>query len=60
VSDESLGLVAEKRFLKEPSFRVPEEALRSVPPAGTLVWQVEVLFPDGTSARSATFFQRIE
>jgi hypothetical protein len=60
VSREDLEPVARARGLAEPRFLVPVAALADLPGGARLLWQVEVLLPDGERRLSPTFFARLE
>jgi hypothetical protein len=60
VATEALEPVATGRGLGVAEYRVPDEALASLPGGTKLLWQVEALLPDGSRWTSPTFVVRIE
>jgi hypothetical protein len=46
--------------LEGSEHRVPAEALAKVPDGGSIVWQVEAVFEDGTRLVSRSYVQRLE
>lgn len=59
VTTEDLRVVMRRTQLRVPELRVPAEALESLPPGATLLWQVEASLEDGTQLSSATFRARL-
>jgi hypothetical protein len=55
-----LEVVREENALDVPEHRVPEEALRGLPPGTVLYWRVEAHLPDGRQVVSDTFSVRLE
>ncbi|HLE85309.1 MAG TPA: zf-HC2 domain-containing protein [Thermoanaerobaculia bacterium] len=60
VSGEDLQPLAEADELEEPSYRVPPAALEALPSGAEILWRVEAHLPDGRTARSPTFTNRIK
>ena len=60
VAAEDLRVLASARGLAEAEYAVPESTLSGLPAGARLVWQVEVLAPDGTRRTSATFLNQLE
>jgi hypothetical protein len=57
---EDLRVLAVARGLERPEYAVPAEAAAGLRPGERLLWQVEVILPDGRRARSGTFSVRIQ
>lgn len=60
VSDADLAVVAQVENLEQPQFEVPAESLARLPSGAELYWQVEAALPDGSTATSKTFVNRVE
>lgn len=60
VTDRTLERVAAAQGLDKPEFTVPGDALRSVASGGALLWQVELVQPDGRRTSSSTFSVRVK
>ena len=60
VATEALDTLASARNLEAPEYVVPEAALQGVPRGARVLWQVEVLLPDGRRASSPTFVALVE
>ncbi len=60
VATEDLTILAVVRGLEATEYRIPASALTPLPAGAKLLWQVEVLLPDGSRLSSLTFVTRIE
>jgi len=60
VSTEAAKLITHVQGLRETSFHVPEASLADVPSGAKLLWRVEVVRPDGSRDKSATFVAVLE
>jgi len=59
-TEDMAGSVAEATGLTEPEYRLPGEALESLPSGATIFWQVEATTPEGGRIASVTFVTKIE
>lgn len=55
VSTEDLKPVASAHGQSSPEYRLPGEALATLPPGAKLLWLVDAVFPDGHRVTSPTF-----
>jgi hypothetical protein len=55
ISTDDLRPVQTAEGLAATEYRIPDASLASLPAGAKLLWQVEAVFPDGTSRSSATF-----
>ena len=60
VATEDLTILVVVRGLAATEYRIPASALTPLPAGAKLLWQVEVLLPDGSRLASMTFVTRIE
>jgi len=59
-TEDTADFVAEATGLAEPEYRLPDEALESLPSGATIFWQVEATTPEGGRIASVTFVTKIE
>ena len=55
IATEDFQILHQETGLTERSFRIPAQALESIPSGGAIVWQVEAVLADGTRIPSRTF-----
>jgi len=60
VATEDLQVIDLARGLEDPEYVVPEDALEQVSAGDRILWQVEAVMEDGSSAVSPTFVNRLE
>jgi hypothetical protein len=60
VTDRRLDHLAETASLDRPEFTVPESALAALAPGSLVLWQVEMILPDGRRLASMTFATRLD
>jgi anti-sigma factor RsiW len=60
VTTEALEVISTARELGTPEYQVPETQLEDLPSGARILWQVEALLEDGSSALSPTFVNRLE
>lgn len=60
ISTDAPSLLLRKRGLTEPRFAVPPSTFDGVPSGTRILWQVDVVRPDNSRSRSATYVVRLE
>jgi hypothetical protein len=60
VATEALEVIASSGTIDAVEYQLPSEAVASLPPGSKLVWQVEVLAPDGARWSSPVFTATLE
>jgi hypothetical protein len=60
VTDASLRDIAGEISLTEPEYRVSADALSGLAEGDLILWQVDVVLPDGSRSTSSTFSVRLE
>lgn len=60
VTTQELEVVVAVKDLEFPEYEIPEAMVRDLPPGAKLLWQVEVVLPDGGRLSSATFILHLQ